>query len=138
MFKRILLAVDGSEHSIRSAKYAIGLTRQFEGAIDVIYVVDGKTAKEDVLHSTNKLEIEQKREEKLKPIIDLLDKSTMDYKTNVLHGDPGPVIVEFANERSYDCVVIGSRGLNDLQSFILGSVSHKVAKRVECPVLIVK
>ncbi|MBR7798082.1 universal stress protein [Agaribacter marinus] len=138
MFKRILLAVDGSEHSIRSARYAIELANKFEGTTDIIYVVDGKTAKEDVLHSTNKLEIEKKREEKLKPILDMLDKSGMDYNTNVLHGDPGPEIVEFANEKSYDCVVIGSRGLNDLQSFILGSVSHKVAKRVNCPVLIVK
>lgn len=138
LFKRILLAVDGSEHSVRSAKHALALAEQFRGTIDVVYVVDSSTAKEDVLHSANKLEIEKKRKDKLKPIIELLDKSGIDYYTNLLHGEPGPTIVDFASENVCDCVVIGSRGLNDLQSFILGSVSHKVAKRAECPVLIVK
>ncbi|MFC2946953.1 universal stress protein [Virgibacillus sediminis] len=138
MFKRILLAVDGSEHSIRSANYALELAEKFDGSIDAVYVVDGETAKKDVLHNANKFEIEKKRKEKIRPIKEMLEASEVPYDTHVLHGDPGPTIVEFANEREFDCVVIGSRGLNDLQSFILGSVSHKVAKRAECPVLIVK
>ncbi|WP_067725108.1 universal stress protein [Oceanobacillus damuensis] len=138
MFNRILLAVDGSENSLRSARYATELAEKFNGTIDVIYVVDSSTAKEDVLHATNKFEIEKKRKEKLKPMRELLEKSGTDFYTHVLHGEPGPEIVEFANENAIDCIVIGSRGLNELQSFILGSVSHKVAKRADCPVLIVK
>ncbi|UJL47331.1 universal stress protein [Virgibacillus sp. NKC19-16] len=138
MFTRILLAVDGSEHSIRSVDYAIRLAEKFDGTIDAVYVVDGDTAKKDVLHASNKFEIEKKRKEKIKPIKDLLNQSGVIFGTHILHGEPGPTIVEFANEREFDCVVIGSRGLNNLQTFILGSVSHKVAKRVECPVLIVK
>lgn len=35
-------------------------------------------------------------------------------------------------------VLVGSRGLNSVQEMVLGSVSHKIAKRVQCPVLIVK
>lgn len=46
--------------------------------------------------------------------------------------------MEYANKGSYDIVIIGSRGLNSLQEMVLGSVSHKVVKRVVCPVLIVK
>lgn len=138
MFKRILLAVDGSENSVRSTHHATALAEQFNGTIDVVYVVDSSTAKEDVLHATNKFEIEKKRKKKLKPIKELVEKTGLDFCTNVLHGEPGREIVEFANEREVDCVVIGSRGLNNVQSFILGSVSHKVAKRTECPVLIVK
>ncbi|MGM0899696.1 MAG: universal stress protein [Bacillota bacterium] len=37
-----------------------------------------------------------------------------------------------------DLIIIGSRGLNALQSMVLGSVSHKVMKRASCPVMIVK
>lgn len=37
-----------------------------------------------------------------------------------------------------DIVVIGSRGLNTLQEMVLGSVSHKVMKRVHRPAMIVK
>ncbi|MBP2076835.1 universal stress protein [Oceanobacillus polygoni] len=138
MFKRILLAVDGSEHSIRAVKYAIELVKKFDGVIEAVYVVDENTAKKDVLYATNKFEIEAKRKEKIKPIRELLDQSDVVFGTHVLHGEPGPRIVEFAEEREVDCVVIGSRGLNQVQSFLLGSVSHKVAKRAACPVLIVK
>ncbi|WP_099157545.1 universal stress protein [Virgibacillus ndiopensis] len=138
MFEKIVLASDGSEHSLRSTTHAIELAEKFNGTIDVVYVVDGQTAKSDVLHNNGKLEIAKKRHEKMKPVVDLLERSDVEYSIHILHGEAGPTIVEFTNENGFDCVVIGSRGLNDLQTFILGSVSHKVAKRVNCPVLIVK
>ncbi|WP_067724680.1 universal stress protein [Oceanobacillus damuensis] len=138
MFKRILLAVDGSIHSVRAAEYAVGLAKKFDSEIAAVYVVDGDTAKQDVLQGTSEFQIEAKRRGKIKPIRKLLDGSGVSFKTHILHGDPGPTIVDFANKNQFDCVLIGSRGLNNFQSFLLGSVSHKVAKRVQCPVLIVK
>lgn len=53
----------------------------------------------------------------------------------MLYGEPGPSIVYYANKEQFDLVIIGSRGLNSLQEMVLGSVSHKVVKRVKCPVL---
>lgn len=67
-----------------------------------------------------------------------LNDENVNYKTTVLRGNPGPEIVKYANEQSVDLVVIGSRGLNSLQEMVLGSVSHKVMKRVNCPALVVK
>ncbi|APC47945.1 universal stress protein [Virgibacillus halodenitrificans] len=138
MFKRIVLAADGSENSIRSANYAVELANNFSGIIKVIYVVDSQTSKEDVLHSNGKFEIEQRRKEKIHKVEELLRQSGVEYEVHILHGEPGPTIIKFTQEHDVDCVVIGSRGLNKLQTMILGSVSHKVAKRVTCPVLIVK
>ncbi|MGC5328639.1 universal stress protein [Brevibacillus sp. SYSU BS000544] len=138
MFKKILLATDGSEHSIRSARSAIELAKKFDGMIDVVYVVNGETSKSDVLHYGNDLTLAEKRNERIKPVLDLLVESAVQYKVKILHGEPGPTIIKLANEQDYDCVVLGSRELNNFQTFILGSVSHKVAKRAECPVLIVK
>ncbi|MFD1362527.1 universal stress protein [Lentibacillus salinarum] len=106
--------------------------------MDVVYVVDGQTSKTDVLHHDNKYEIEHKRKEKIKSVQDQIRQFDIDFKVHILHGEPGPTIVDFANSNDFDCIVIGSRGLNNLQTMILGSVSHKVAKRADCPVLIVK
>ncbi len=39
-----------------------------------------------------------------------------------LRGEPGPALVRFVNKHDYDCVIIGSRGLNPFQSMVLGSV----------------
>jgi len=56
----------------------------------------------------------------------------------VLEGDPAGRIVEAARKRGADLIVIGSRGLGDLQGMLLGSVSHKVAQLAPCTCIIVR
>lgn len=138
MFKKILLPTDGSEHSQRATEKAIGLAELFDGEIEVVFVVDSKKSKNDVLHNVSKVEIELNRKEKLEPVLQQMTKAGIPFTTEFLNGEPGPTIVEYANKGDYDVVVLGSRGLNNLQTMVLGSVSHKVAKDVECPVMIVK
>ena len=104
----------------------------------MVYVVDYSKSKDEVLHSQGKEELEMSRRKKLLPIEEQLKSSKLSYRLKLLHGEPGPAIVEYANKENFDLVVIGSRGLNSLQEMVLGSVSHKVVKRVNCPVLIVK
>lgn len=139
MFQQILLAADGSNHSIRAAEKAIQLVKnQANSLVEVIYVINGSTSKADVLRNNGSKQIEEQRRDKLKDIINLLTMEGIKHQVNILRGEPGPTVVQYANEKNFDCLVIGSRGLNALQSMVLGSVSHKVAKRVKCPVMIVK
>ena len=139
MYKNILLAVDGSEHSLRATKEAIKISSLVNDCmIEVVYVVDYSKSKDEVLHSQGKEELEMSRRKKLLPIEEQLKSSNLSYNLKLLHGEPGPSIVEYANKENFDLVVIGSRGLNSLQEMVLGSVSHKVVKRVKCPVLIIK
>lgn len=134
----ILLASDGSAHALRAAEEAINLAKSLNKDIVVAYVVDYDQSKKDVLHSTGSLEREQKRKKQLQTTEEKLQSAGVSYSIKLLHGVPGPAIVEYANEHEISYVVLGSRGLNSLQEMVLGSVSHKVAKRVQCPVLIVK
>jgi nucleotide-binding universal stress UspA family protein len=139
MFNRILLASDGSDHSVRAAKKAAELAKlNGDSEITVVYVVDGQTSKEDVLHNADQTVVEEKRKARLQPVTNMLEEENLDYKFEKLLGEPGPAIVDYANKYQFDIVVVGSRGLNGLQEMVLGSVSHKVAKRVKAPVLIVK
>lgn len=139
MFNKILLAADGSTHSLKAAEKAVELAKNNPNAfIHVIYVVDGKTSKEDVLRNWNKLDTESKRREKMAFIERKAQNEGVKYEIKIIRGEPGPTIVKYANDFDYDIVVIGSRGLNTMQEMVLGSVSHKVAKRTKCPVLIVK
>ncbi|WP_227936735.1 universal stress protein [Alkalihalobacillus deserti] len=138
MFQRILVAVDGSEHSLRAADYAIKLVSGKEKEIDIIYVISGTTSKSDVLNNRSKIEISGSRKSMLKKYEEKFFANKVKCDVHVLHGEPGPTIVDFANKGEYDCMVLGSRGLNKLQSLVLGSVSHKVAKYTVCPVLIIK
>jgi nucleotide-binding universal stress UspA family protein len=140
MFNKILVASDGSEHSIRAAEKAVALAKNNPNAeIVVLYVVDGKTSKHEVLQSMDVEGLNIARQQKIEGTISKVINPEINYETVIIHGkEPGPTIVTYANENNFDVVVIGSRGLNALQEFVLGSVSHKVAKRANCPVLIVK
>ncbi|WP_226576632.1 universal stress protein [Halobacillus litoralis] len=139
MYKKILLAADGSEHSIRTAERAAELANlQGDGEVTVIYVIDVDQSKSDVLSEGNQALVDQKRKQRLHPIEEILKEQNVSYHIEIRHGNPGPAIVQHANEGIFDIVIIGSRGLNTLQEMVLGSVSHKVAKRARCPVMIVK
>src|SRR5699024_4947583 len=139
MFKRILLAVDGSEHSIRATDEAVKIASLINDCvIEVVLVADHSKAKTDILHTQGKEELYFARRQKIAPIEEKLTDETLNYEVKILHGDPGPTIVDHANKGNFDVVIVGSRGLNTLQEMVLGSVSHKVAKRVNSPVLIVK
>lgn len=137
MYKHILLAVDGSENSVRAAKEAVKIAST-DSLIEMVYVADFEKAKTEVLHAASSESLLLERKRKVAPIEEVLKETGKNYKLTILHGTPGPEIVKYANEKRVDIVVIGSRGLNGLQEMVLGSVSHKVMKRVQCPALIVK
>ncbi|MDF2946421.1 MAG: universal stress protein [Bacillales bacterium] len=139
MFNKILLASDGSPHSLRAAEKAKVLCENNPNAeITIIYILDSLTSKSDVLSEGNIEDREVMRKQRLSQTEKLLDNANINYLTKIIKGDPGTSIVSYANENNFDIVVIGSRGLNGLQEMVLGSVSHKVAKRAIAPVLIVK
>ncbi|KAB8138031.1 universal stress protein [Gracilibacillus oryzae] len=139
MYKHILLASDGSENAVRAAKESVKLASHYKDSIiEVVYVINIDKSKSDVLHSHSNEEIDIERRKKNSKVIQFLNEANVHYKTTILRGKPGPEIVKYANEQEVDIVVIGSRGLNALQEMVLGSVSHKVMKRVHCPAMIVK
>ena len=139
MEKRFLLAADGSENSLRAAEETAKFIQDIENIIvEVVYVIDYSKAAREVINSDSSEGLEQERKKQLLPIENLFESRQIRYKVTVLHGDPGPMIVKYANKMTCEMVIIGSRGLNTLQEMVLGSVSHKVAKRVTAPVLIVK
>ncbi|MFC4353806.1 universal stress protein [Chryseomicrobium palamuruense] len=138
MYQHIVLAADGSENALRAAKHAVELAKLGNAKIEIILVADFKKAKYEVLHAESNEALDYERRQKVRPVEELLLAEHVPYEVKILHGEPGPTIVEYVNNQKADLVVIGSRGLNSLQEMVLGSVSHKVVKRVKVPVLVVK
>ena len=56
----------------------------------------------------------------------------------LFRGDPADGILETAKREKADMIVIGTRGLGDFKSLVVGSVTHKVISRAPCPCLSVK
>jgi len=138
MYQHIILAADGSDHSIRATEETIKLVKGTKTVVEIVYVSDFSKSKDEVLHAEGQEALDVKRRKKLLPIEEAFDAQGIEYSLQLLRGEPGPAIVEYANDSQADLVVVGSRGLNSLQEMMLGSVSHKIVKRVDCPVLLVK
>ncbi|MCD2138021.1 universal stress protein [Salinicoccus halitifaciens] len=134
MYQSILLAADGSDNSYRAAQQTLNFIG--EGTtVTILNVIDAEDSKDEVLHGEGST---FNRKAKLSDIIALYDENDVTYKIKFEHGTPAQTVVDFANAGSYGVVVLGSRGLNTLQEMVMGGVSHKVAKRVNAPVMIVK
>lgn len=139
MYKKILLAVDGSENSLRASQEAARLAKTEEDSIiEILYVnVPPKTARE-ILLEPSKEEQEKARQTKIKPVEEILDKIGAKHTTTILTGEASPTIVEHSKTTGADIIVIGSRGLNVVQKFVLGGVSTEVVQKSLVPVLLVK
>ncbi|WP_050184255.1 universal stress protein [Domibacillus robiginosus] len=139
MYSHIILAADGSAHSYRAAEHAAALADASRPcSVAIIFVPRMDESKRSLLQQERMTVVQWERREKLARHEALFEEKGIPYSVLIREGEPGPAIVKYANAQSADLVILGSRGLNHLQQFVLGSVSHKVMKRVTCPVMIVK
>ncbi|GAE36888.1 universal stress protein [Halalkalibacter akibai] len=136
MFANLVLAVDGSEPSLRASEQALVLAEKSQGYVYLVYVVDRyerrKNNKQPFDHMS------KKQIEEIKQIERKARSKQINVQVIILKGEPAKAILNFANEKAVDLIVVGSRGLNHLQQLVLGSVSYKIMKNAPCSVLIVK
>lgn len=141
---KILLAVDGSENAKRAVDYVLKMTQKQEDLmITVIHIINSQ--KEITKLRNISSEIQDIKERVVKNGMEIIERHVSIFENNhikvatkLLDGDPATKIVEYAKLGEYDHIVLGTRGLTDLQSIVLGSVSHKVLALSECPVTFIK
>lgn len=137
MYKSILLAADGSDNSYRAAEESLKVIDE-EGKVTILNVLDPEESKREILHSSASDSLLSKKKEKLSRITDLYDEEGIDYEVRLERGVANETVVRISNSGGFEAVILGTRGLNSLQEMVLGSVSHKVAKRSDITVIIVK
>ena len=79
--------------------------------------------------------ISEQRFEKVHPI---LDKTKVPWDRQVMEGYAAERICEVAEKGNYDLIMIGSRGLNPIARFLVGSVSDRVVHHAPCSVTVVR
>lgn len=140
MFDKLLLAVDGSEHALRAARMAADLARTVKSTELRIVV-----AYESIPPYLGEPNMQYAIDAHMKEAKSVLDKAINEVgeipgevHTEVLEGSPADAIIDVANTRGSDVIVMGSRGLGRLAGLLLGSTSQKVVSHAPCPVLIVR
>ncbi len=140
MFEQILLAVDGSEHSLRSAKEAGDLARAMKSeilrivvAFDSIPPYLGEPYMQQAITARMK-----EANAVLQKAQDAVGKIPGEIHTELIEGPAAEAIINVAKTRGSTVIVMGWRGLSAIAELVLGSTSHKVVSHAPCPVLIIR
>jgi nucleotide-binding universal stress UspA family protein len=133
---KILVAYDGSESAKRALEHAAQLSQNGAG-ISVVSVAEelpqfGRAAAMLVPE-----EDEERRRELVEAKAALKERG-IEAKLIERVGDPAAKIIEEAEQEHADLVVMGSRGLNTAQRWLLGSVSTKVVEHAPCKVFVAR
>ncbi len=122
---KILVGIDGSEHSKKALIEAINVAKKFSGFIKVITV--------------HKQGMDKEAEKVLEEAEQHLKKGKIDHSlSSILGSNPSRALVNIAKHEDFDLIVVGSRGLGSAASILLGSVSRQVVSKAHCDVLVVK
>lgn len=139
-FRRILLAVDGSEGACEAAQMAAEFANTFDAELVALYVFNPLA---DYPHvSAKDLNTEVSAQEVRNWVegrtAHAMNKTDIQYAFRQETGDPSETIIKVAAEEGFDLIVMGSRGLGTFQSLLLGSVSNRVSHHAPCSVLVVR
>ena len=147
MYKKILTGLDGSKHGIEAARAAVELARNFDAELHLLTVTrpykvspklrQGREAEN--LLGEPKYVMDEMTNTIVSEAKDLATKAGLkSVKTVVREGKPSRALLEYAKGNDIDLIVVGSRGVVELEAVWLGSVSQKVGMLSECTVMIVR
>ena len=137
MYDTILVPTDGSDHATRAAEHARYLARLFDATVHVISVVDVRSA-ERIVDGVGEGEFVAHLEADAKKAVEAVEALVGErdsVQTAVIRGEPAQSILKYADEHDADLLVMGTHGRTGLTRYIAGSVTERVLRLAEIPVL---
>lgn len=141
MLKKILVAFDGSQQSYKAFDFALNMSLLCLDAVHEIIVISVAQPPEpiDIVEMDAVIDsATQHYEELFKGLKDKAKERNIEIKTEVVVGHPADQIVRYAKENNTDIILVGQKGKSKIESWLLGSVSKRVATYAPCSVTIVK
>lgn len=141
MFKKILVAIDGSKNAKVATKYAFNLAAKFNSKVILMHVISETTVQNYLqFNKDSKNIIVYKLNKKAKVYFEdaLKGIKEKDVKKVTSRGIPAIEITDLAKKENIDLIVIGTHGLTGSTRILLGSVAEEVIRLSPCPALTVK
>lgn len=137
MFQKVLLAVDGSDHSAKAVPVAADIARKSNGEVSVFH------AREQAIHRGGSWELESESDadslvERIRTELAAAGVKARSRTDRAPEGRAAKAILDVAESEGSDMIVMGSRGRSDLAGLLLGSVTHKVIQLSHCTVVVAR
>lgn len=138
MYARILLPTDGSDAGHNAVDQAIQLASQLNASLHVLFVVENLPYAPEMVDDTVELQLQAIGEEALSEIESQATDAGIEVTTELRHGTPHRMIIEYAESNNCDLIVMGTHGRSGLDRYLLGSVTERVVRSSDTPVLTVR
>lgn len=144
---KILLAVDGSDYSVKATEFLATHLGWFQGAPQLrllhvkLPIPEGLAvgvSEEFLDRDTVNVYYKEQAEAALAPSEDTLRKHNIPFVSNYKVGDIAREITAYASKEDIDMIVMGSHGHGAFRNMVMGSVATKLLATTKIPVLIVR
>lgn len=137
----ILVPVDGSDNALRAVRYALGLAEATGVRIRLFYVFPVSSVEIIGMAGMSRDDVDHAAQAGAQRVFDEVHAQIGDVSVEISDdtsvGDPAEEIIRCTEDDGRLLVVLGRRGLSTVQKLLLGSVSEKVMRHAQCPVMVV-
>jgi nucleotide-binding universal stress UspA family protein len=143
MFQSIVVGTDGSETAAKAVEAAVELARTLGARLDIVSAyepISNQRLREEARQAPGDLQWTiNPREDVEATLAEAAEAADgLDVQTFARQGDPADAILDVAEERGSDLIVVGNKGMTGAKRFLLGSVPNKVSHHAPCSVLIIR
>ncbi len=144
MFSSIVVGIDGSDTAREAVRQATLLARSVGASIELVSayepVADARLRESIVVPEDLHWIINPREdvEATLEQAAAEVREAGVDVEVFARQGDPADAILDVAEERGSDLIVVGNKGMTGAKRFLLGSVPNKISHHAPCSVLIIR
>lgn len=142
LYKKILIATDGSESAKKAADAGIELARLSGAKVHAAYVIDrsiySSVPKDPRWEKEMYAQFRDLGLEANSYVENRGKREGVDVQSVILEGHPAEEIVNFAEKNGMELIVMGPLGKSRIERFLMGSVSEKVVRNSKVSVLIAR
>jgi nucleotide-binding universal stress UspA family protein len=145
MFGSIVVGTDGSDTAGEAVRQASELARTVGASIHLVSAyepVSNQRLREERQDAPGDLEwmvnAREDVEATLREASSSLEDTGVSVDTYAREGDPADAILDIAEEKNADLIVIGNKGMTGAKRFLLGSVPNKISHHAPCSVMIIR
>ena len=137
-FERVLVPVDFSHHAEKALEYGRELAATWNAYLDVIHVLEHPQYSEmQYPHPVNEADLRAYAEDRMEALL-RTDDGTVLRRQSIVAGYPAEEIAAEADRVDRTLVVMPSHGLRGMERLLLGSVTERVLRRAESPVIVLR
>ena len=139
MYDELLIPTDGSEVAIDAAKHAYSLGERYGATVHVLSVIEERENASIVGQGGEKMKTLRKHgTEATQRIVDAALSRNIEAVGAVEIGDPDRMILKYASDNDIDMIVMSTHGRSGVRRFLVGSVTERVIRGGDTPVLTVQ